>query len=76
MKLTTIALATAFAALFSTLALAAGAGGGGAGAAGTVSGGGVGLNDQSTGNAGPKMPSKSAEKKHRKPPHAAAGRAE
>jgi hypothetical protein len=68
MKPTTIALATAFA-LYSTLALAAGA----AGSAGTVTGGSVGLRDETTGNAGPKMPSHSAGTAHRtrrRTPHA------
>jgi hypothetical protein len=68
MKLTTIALATAFA-LYSTVALAAGAGGGAAagaaGSAGTVTGGSVGLRDETTGNAGPRMPSNAAGTKHR-----------
>jgi hypothetical protein len=65
MKLSGIALATAFA-LYSTLALAAGAGGGGAaGSAGTVTGGSVGLRDETTGNAGPKTPSHSAGTAHR-----------
>jgi hypothetical protein len=67
-KFATIALATAFA-LYSTLALAAGAGGGAAagaaGSAGTVTGGSVGLRDETTGNAGPKMPSNSAGRAHR-----------
>jgi hypothetical protein len=66
MKRTTIALATAFA-LYSTLALAAG-GGAAAGAtssAGTVTGGSVGLRDETTGNAEPKTPSNSAGTAHR-----------
>jgi hypothetical protein len=76
MKFATIALATAFA-LSSTCALAAGYGVsvGVLGSAGTVTGGGVGLNGQGTEDA-PKMPAKSGKRKHRKPPHAAAGRAE
>jgi hypothetical protein len=68
MKLTTIALAAAFA-IPGTLALAAGAGGGAAagaaGSAGTVTGGSVGLRDEATDNAGPKMPSNSAGTPHR-----------
>jgi hypothetical protein len=65
MTLTRIALATAFA-LYGTLALAAGgAGAGAAGSAGTVTGGSVGLRDETTGNAGPKMPSHSTGTAHR-----------
>jgi hypothetical protein len=75
MKLTRIALAAAFA-LYSTLALAAGAGGGAAAgaasSAGTVTGGSAGMRDETTGNAGPKMPSNSgtARRTRRPAPHA------
>jgi hypothetical protein len=66
MKPTTIALAAAFA-LYSTLAFAAGGGAaaGAAGSAGTVTGGSAGLRDETTGDAGPKMPSHSAGTAHR-----------
>ena len=76
MRLTTIALATAFA-MPGTFALAAGYGVsvGVLSSAGTATGGGVGLICQATEDA-PKMTARSGKRKYRKPPHATAARAE
>jgi hypothetical protein len=73
MRLTTIALATAFA-TSGTFAFAAGYGVsvGVLGSVGTVTGGGVGLNGQATEDA-PKMPAHSHKRKHRKHAHTGSG---